>query len=207
MSCGPDALSNYFQRDSPLPLEMSQASSEPKSFIGTRLIRTNTNCVIARFIVGVLGSCAPSTSMIKARSIPTCVTCVTYPTTSSFTGRRFNEWPKGPLSKRAITTDFKGEYYAEYNSLNSIKQKIRSLDDRKPVWWAVRGDDLATAVHYPATTSSAEWANEILALDHLIIEGFRERALRSLAASLGCVLQPDWKSLRLLQECLAAVRP
>jgi len=35
----------------------------------------------------------------------------------------FNEWPKGPLSKRAITTDFKGEIYTDYDSLHSLKHK------------------------------------------------------------------------------------
>jgi hypothetical protein len=114
----------------------------------------------------------------------------------------FNEWPKGGLSTRAITTDFMGEFYTEYDSLNYLKQKINSLDKSPPDWWIPRGEAVVKAVHYPATSSSAEWANEILALDQLLNEGFREKALRKLADSLGREPTAEWKSLRLLEECL-----
>jgi hypothetical protein len=204
VSCSPEALSNYFQKDSPLPLEMSPAffraevlhryKADPDKYeLRDRSIYCRGTWDLRTFDINDQGQV--HTYLVYLRDLPY---------KEQLYWQAFNEWPKGPLSKRAITTDFRGEYYAEYDSLNSIKQKIRGLDDHKPDWWAVRGDDLAKAVHYPATTSSSEWANEILALDHLIIEGFRERALRSLAGSLGCVPQSDWKSLRLLQECLAA---
>jgi hypothetical protein len=114
----------------------------------------------------------------------------------------FNEWPKAWLSKRAVTTDFKGEVYDEYDALNSLKHKIRSLDRSALEWWSPRGDKLLNAVHYPATAASTEWANEILALDQLIVEGFRSSNLKALARELGRTPLPEWQSLKLLQECL-----
>jgi hypothetical protein len=204
VSCSQDALSNYFQKDSPLPLEMSPAffnaevlhryKADPDKYeLQDRSIYCRGTWELRTFDINDEGQV--HTYLRYLRDLPY---------KEQLYWQAFNEWPKGPLSKRAIATDFKGEFFTEYDSLNSLKQKVRSLDDRKPDWWIVRGDDLARAVHYPATASSTEWANEILALDHLLIEGFRERPLRALATSLGCVPQPDWKSLRLLQECLSA---
>jgi hypothetical protein len=104
--------------------------------------------------------------------------------------KAFNEWPKAWLSKRAITTDFKGEVYAEYDALNALKHKIRRLDDSPPAWWSPRGDKLLNTVHYPATAASTEWANEILALDQLLVEGFRSKNLKALAKELGRMPPP-----------------
>lgn len=36
----------------------------------------------------------------------------------------------------------------------------------------------------------------------LLVEGFREKSLKSFAASLGRSLEPEWKSLKLIEECL-----
>ena len=47
----------------------------------------------------------------------------------------FNEWPKGAISERAITTDFKGEFFYGYDPLNSLKRKIMYLDETAPSWW------------------------------------------------------------------------
>jgi hypothetical protein len=55
----------------------------------------------------------------------------------------------------------------------------------------------------PATTSPSELANEILALDQFIVEGFRVKELRELARKLGRTIDKDWKSLKLIEECLA----
>jgi hypothetical protein len=204
VACGPDALSNYFQKDSSLPLEMSPAffnaevlhryKADPDKYeLHDRSIYCRGTWELRTFDINDEGQV--HTYLRYLRDLPY---------KEQLYWQAFNEWPKGPLSKRAINTDFKGEFDTEYDSLNSLKQKIRNLDDRKSDWWAARGDGLAKVIHYPATASSAEWANEILALDQLLIEGFRERPLRLLATTLGCVPQPEWKSIRLLHECLTA---
>jgi hypothetical protein len=114
----------------------------------------------------------------------------------------FNEWPKGPLSARAIATDFKGDFFYGYDPLNTLKRTVLQLDEKKPSWWQPRSEELRKAVHNPATGSAAEWGDEILALDHLINEGFRLKELRALAKELGRPLEDGWKVFKLLEECL-----
>ena len=116
----------------------------------------------------------------------------------------FNEWPKGPISRRAYLTDFEGEWSTDYEPLTAVKQKIAKLDDAAQDWWKPRGEALAQAVHYPVTKSEDEWVESILALDQLVIEGFQEKPLRGLAAKLGRKPESGWRSLKLLEECLLA---
>jgi len=202
VSCGPEALSNYFQKDSRLPLEMSPVffnaevlhryKADPDKYeLRDRSIYCRGTWELRTFDINDEGQV--HTYLRYLRELP-------YKEQACW--QSFNEWPKGWLSERAITTDFKGEVYTEYDSLNYLKQKIRSLDDKPPDWWIKRGEALAKAVHYPATASAAEWANEILALDQLLIEGFREKALRTLVVTSGHEPEREWKALRLLEECL-----
>ncbi|MDZ4349575.1 MAG: hypothetical protein U1A22_08570 [Xanthomonadaceae bacterium] len=116
----------------------------------------------------------------------------------------FNEWPKGPISKRAFENDFEGKFSSEYDPLCMIKYKIRQLDERPPAWWKARGDSLLDAAHYPATDSVSEWGNEILALDQVLIEGFLSKSLRQLAEGAGRPVEKQWQSIRLLQDLLEA---
>jgi hypothetical protein len=114
----------------------------------------------------------------------------------------FNEWPKGPISRRAMQTDIVGDWYLEHEPLSALKHTIAQLDAAPPAWWKKRGEELADAVHYPATDSVKEWADEILALDQLLVEGFLAKPLRALA--MGRTVEGTWGSLRVLQEVLSA---
>ena len=73
----------------------------------------------------------------------------------------FNEWPKGAISKRAHQNDILGEFSTEYDPLNSIKRKVKLLDDASPSWWKPRDEKLSDAARYPATDSVLEWGNEV----------------------------------------------
>lgn len=114
----------------------------------------------------------------------------------------FNEWPKGPISDRAHKTDILGEWQSDYDPLMSVKSKVRKLDETRPPWWSVRGDAVVDAVLAPATDSPKEWADEILALDQLVVEGFIVTPLRAIARSLGRSPNDSWGSLRVLGEIL-----
>jgi hypothetical protein len=119
--------------------------------------------------------------------------------------RSFNEWPKGSISQRAFQIDILGEWSTIYDPLNHIKMKVRSLDENAPVWWKPRGEELMSAVRHPATESTLEWGNEILALDQLIVEGFLVAPLREMAERFGRKVEISWASLKVLQECLVGV--
>lgn len=60
------------------------------------------------------------------------------------------------------------------------------------------------AVRYPATDSTLEWANEIMAFDQLLVEGFQPRPLRKLLEARGKKADVNWASLRLISEILVA---
>jgi hypothetical protein len=116
--------------------------------------------------------------------------------------KAYNEQPKGPISKRAIRTDFEGSWDFEYDALNSIKEIVRELHSKQVPWWTLRSEKLIDQVHYPVTASADEWANEILLLDQLLVEGFETKWLRQKATSLGRTADAKFGSLKLVEECL-----
>lgn len=116
-----------------------------------------------------------------------------------------NELPKGGISKRACTTDFEGTWDQTYEPLSSLKAVLREWNRAQVPWWELRSEDLPDHVHYPVTDSHNEWANEILSLDQLVVEGFETKWLRSLAQRLGKTPDPAMQSLGLLEQCLVAL--
>jgi hypothetical protein len=87
--------------------------------------------------------------------------------------KAYNEPPKAPLSKRAIKTDFEGDWDIEYDSLPSLKQRLTDIQERGEPWWTLRSEDLPARVQYPATTSPDEWANELMNLEQLLSRDWR----------------------------------
>jgi hypothetical protein len=202
VSCDPAGPANYFQPESTLPLEISPVffssevlhkyKADPEKYeLGERDI----HCRGAWFL--------QTYDINEAGQVHTYLRYLAYlPYKEQLYWRSFNEWPKAPISKRAFTTDIMGNYYTEYDPLNSLKTKIKKLDEKRPLWWQPRRQELIDAVKYPATNSPAEWSDEILALDHLINEGLQLTGLRSLAASLSRPIEDDWRQFKLLEECL-----
>lgn len=118
--------------------------------------------------------------------------------------KSFNEEPKAGISKRAFETDFQGEWSSEYDPLGAIKDAIARLDTTRPSWWTPRGEALLDAVRYPATDAAKEWADEILALDQLLVEGFIERGLKRLTEAAGGEQAPYSGGLNALIAALKA---
>jgi len=116
--------------------------------------------------------------------------------------KSFNEPPKGPISRRAIQTDFKGEWDTEYDPLESLKRILHDLHEAHVPWWTLREEDLIEKVHYPVTTSADEWAKEIHALDKILVEGFVIGELRLLVTKIGRTIDPLWQSIKLMEEIL-----
>jgi hypothetical protein len=114
----------------------------------------------------------------------------------------YNEWPKAALSKRAIDTDFKGQFTSESDPLQSLRYAVSELDRNAPSWWRERGSQVRDRVHYPITTASKEWADELMALDQMVVEGFVPTELRKVAAAAGVKIDPSWQGLKLIQEVL-----
>ena len=117
----------------------------------------------------------------------------------------FNEWPKSGISKRAFTTDILGNWDDDYDPMLSLKLNIEKLDKAAPDWWNPRAKELHESAKYPVTDSIAEWGNEILALDQLVVEGFQKKGLAKLATKNGVTIDKEWGTLKLLEVVLPAM--
>jgi len=202
-ACAPQFLSNYFQH-SDLPWEISPAFFRPevlhrfkadpeKYTLEDRSISCRNAWYLKTYDINEEGQVHTYIGYLA-----------NLPYEEQLYWQSFNEWPKGPISRRAHQTDIIGDWYLEYEPLNALKQTISCLDAAPPSWWKARGAELKGAVRYPATDSGREWADELLALDQYLIEGFLLKPLRELAEGGGCTVDQKWGSLRVLQEALVA---
>lgn len=198
-SCAPQFLSNYFQK-SELPWEISPAffrsevlhrfKADPEKY---SLEDRSISCRSAWFL--------KSYDINEGGQVHAYIgDLAKLPYEEQLYWQSFNEWPKGPISRRAFQTDIIGEFFLEHEPLSSLKSIILKLDAAPPLWWKKRGEQLADAVHYPATDSVKEWSDEILALDQFLVEGFLIKPLRNIANEQGCNIEEKWGSLRVLQE-------
>ncbi|MBY3188794.1 hypothetical protein [Rhizobium laguerreae] len=202
-SADPEGLSNYFQPESDLPLEMSPVffraevlqryKSDPDKYdLDDRSIACRGTWSLRTYDINEEGQVHTYLRYLAE-----------LPYKEQIYWQAFNEWPKGWLSKRAITTDFKGEFHLEHEPLAELKRFVKDLDHAPPSWWQARGEMLRKAVRYPVTNSISEWGNEILALDHLVNEGFLLTPLRRLAVSIGVTVKDEWRSHKVLEETVA----
>ena len=110
----------------------------------------------------------------------------------------------GAISKRAHENDILGEFSSEYDPLHLLKYKIGKLNAAPPDWWQPRGEAHMDAARYPATDSTLEWANEIMAFDQLLVEGFQVKPLRKQLEARGRKAEASWASLRVIAEIFVA---
>ena len=201
ISCGPGHTANYFTK-SDLPFEVTPAffraevlgkyKADPKKYkLDERSTQCRASWHLQTYDINEAGQV--HTYLIYLRNLPY---------DEQLYWKSFNEPPKGPISKRAVTTDMHGNFYTEYNPLQSIKAIVRKLTEQELPWWRLRGPDLPDNVHYPATASSEEWADELMALDKLLVEGFEEKWLRNKAIEQGQPPQATDASLALVARCL-----
>lgn len=204
ISCAPSALANYFT-ESNLPFETTPAFFRPevlqkyksdrkKYQLGDRSVSCRGAWHLKTFDINAAGQV--HTYLVYLSHLPY---------NEQLHWKQYNEAPKASLSERAITTDFKGQFYEEYDPLPSLKHKLEELNRNKVGWWTLRDEDAPKKVHYPYTTSYDEWAEEILNLDQLVIEGLEEKWLRRKATELGRNPTPQLRALKLTQECLIAL--
>lgn len=204
ISCAPGDTANYFT-ESDLPYEMSLAFFRPEVLVKYksdsekyRLQDRSISCrgtwSLQTYDINEAGQV--HTYLVYLRNLPF---------EEQLHWKAYNEKPKGPISKRAFLTDFEGSWDEEYDPLNSLKDKFRGLRRQNAQWWKLRSENLIDKVQYPVTASADEWANEILQLDQLLVEGFDEKWLRQKAAAIGQIPDPKLRSLKLIEECLVAL--
>lgn len=204
ISCAPWALASYFEKDSDLPFQVTPAFFRPevlqKYKADPEKYRLEHRSISARGGWYLKSYDVNETGQVHAYLYD----LAKLPTSEQLYWQSFNEWPKAPISERAYQTDFEGSFSSIPDPLVDLKHEIAKLDEIKPDYWAARERDLADTVHYPISASTEEWANSLLALDQLVIEGFVVKALRQRLKSAGREFEQAWQSLKLLQEVLLA---
>ena len=203
VSCDPSELSSYFQADSDLPHELSAAffRAEVLSRYKTdtqKYTLTDHGEIYCRDSWRLRSYHVNDAGQVHAYLVD----LNKLPHQEQLYWLSFNEWPKGDLSPRAICNDFKGEVYGEYDPLHSLKLKVEAMDTNPPPWWKPRGEELRQVVHPPLTDSVDQWADAMLYLDKLLVEGFLKNPLKLQLTELGRDCDSNWGSLTLAQECL-----
>jgi len=201
ISCAPGQTANYFT-ESQLPFETSPAFFRPE--VLSKYKADSDKYRLEDRSISCRGGWHLQTYDInEAGQVHTYLVYLRYlPYEEQLYWKSHNERPKGSISRRAIETDFKGNWYLEYDPLSSLKELINDLDRTQVPWWTLRSEKLPDQLHYPVTSSPDEWANEILHLDQLVVEGFETKWLRRMAQQLGRTPDVSLGSLSLVEECL-----
>ena len=204
ISCAPGQTTSYFA-ESGLPFELSPAFFRPevlskykadseKYRLEDRRISCRGAWSLKTYDINDAGQV--HTYLVYLRNLPY---------EEQLYWKSCNERPKASISKRALKTDFEGSWDLEYDPLGSLKHAIRELNREQVQWWSLRSEELVDRLQYPVTSSPDEWANEILHLDQLTVEGFETKWLRNKAQFLGRTPNPAFASLKLVEECLIAL--
>jgi hypothetical protein len=201
ITCAPDCLANYFV-ESNLPFEISPAFFKPEVL---RKYKSDRD----KYTISDNTISCRGTWYLKSYGVNDAGQVFSYlgdlnklPYEEQLHWKQYNERPKVGLPKRTIETDFLGKWSDEYNPLISLKEKLRKLSNKEIGWWCLKGDRSLDHMNYPYTDSKDEWAEEILILDQVIIEGLEEKWLRKKAKELGRGKDDKFRSLKLLEECL-----
>lgn len=201
ISCDPAKLANYFI-ESNLPFEISPAFFRPEVLLKYKVDRDKYH--LTERSVSCRGTWSLETYDINdAGQVHTYLKYLgDLPESEQLHWKQYNEAPKAAISQRAFTTDFKGEFWDKYDPLPSLRERLRNLHKLATHWWRLRSDDLLDRPLYPVTAATDEWREEILTLDQLLVEDFQETWLRKKAKDLGRAPEPNFRSLKLIEECL-----
>ncbi|MFN3225395.1 MAG: hypothetical protein ACE360_03995 [Hyphomicrobiales bacterium] len=204
-SCAPGHIVSYFEEDSDLPWEVSPAffrpevlqkyKSDPEKYrIEDRSISCRNSWYLKTYDINEAGQV--HTYICYLADLPY---------EEQLYWKSFNEEPKANISRRAFQTDIMGQFSDDDDPLFDIKEAVRQLDEKAPLWWKRRGKELIDSVLYPATDSVSEWGNEIIGLDQMVVEGFRSRELRKVADANSGAYDNDWASLKMIEVCLVSL--
>ena len=201
ISCAPGATANYFTK-SDLPFEVTPAFFRPevlrkykddsdKYTVDARSISCRGAWSLKTYDINEAGQV--HTYLVYLRSLPF---------EEQQHWKAYNEAPKSPISKRAYTTDFLGQWASDEDPLEALKYKLREWSEKSVPWWVLRTTKALDVVHYPVTSAADEWSEELLHLDQLLVEGFEKPWLKQRALALGRTTENQWGTLKLIEECL-----
>lgn len=204
ISTDPAATTNYFEAGgNDLPYELSPAFFRPevlskyktdreKYTVRERDIDCRTSWTLRGYDVNDAGQVFAYICYLR-----------NLPFNEQLHWKSFNVPPKAGISERAYINDFKGEYVTFRHPRAETLSIIARWRDSEVEWWTLRDEDLLHRANPPISSSKDEWAEAIMDLSKLIVEGFVTKFLR---AALDKVSEPytrEEKSIALLEKLVA----
>lgn len=204
ISCSPDALASYFEQDSPLPLQISPVffsaqvldkyKADPEKYsLEHRSITCRNSWHLKTYDVNDEGQVHTYIKYLGD-----------LPYTEQVYWKSFNQAPRAPISKRAFTTDIKGEFDTESDPLRDLKHLVRNLNQLDLPWFKVRDTNLVEQLHYPLTDSPKIWGDALVNLAKVVVEGLEKKYFAGRAKQLGAEGDSLWGSIRWVKEFLIA---
>jgi hypothetical protein len=203
ISTDPAATTNYFQAEgNSLPFEVTPAFFRPDVLLKYKADRDKYN--IDSRQIGCRGAWTlRNYDVNEAGQVHTYICYLRdLPYEEQLYWASYNEHPKAPISKRALTTDFDGVPYPYPDSLQRVLSIVRHLTESAPTWWKLRDDALTDRLSIPRTTSRDEWAEAFMDLSKLIIEGFETEEIRRMLSDKGVEFDSRDQSIVLLEKLL-----
>ena len=114
----------------------------------------------------------------------------------------FNVEPQAGISERAIINDFQGQFVTFRHPREEIMSTLQRWKDRNVEWWKLRDADLMDRANIPLAASKDEWAEAIMDLSKLVVEGFETKPLRQQLKRLSVEYTESDRTLALLEKLL-----
>jgi hypothetical protein len=176
-SCDPGQLGNYFV-ESDLPFQTSPAFFRPEVLLKYKADPDKYQ--IEGRSIHCRGAWFLKSYDIKAGQVHAYLCDLSLlPYAEQLYWKSFNEAPKAGISTRAYKSDFLAQWDTSPDPLASLKRRLEALSGAGVTWWSLKNPQLPDRVHYPVTASQEEWANELMALDQLVVEGLSRSHFKS----------------------------
>lgn len=180
ISTDPTATTSYFEADgNDMPYELSPAFFRPevlskyktdreKYTIRERDIACRTSWTLRGYDVNDAGQVFAYICYLR-----------NLPYNEQLHWKSFNELPKAGISERAYINDFKGEFVTFRHPRAEMLSILARWRESEVGWWTLRDENLLDRANPPISSSKDEWAEAIMDLSKLIVEGFNTKFLRA----------------------------
>lgn len=208
ISTDPVATTNYFDaKENDLPFELSPAFFRPevlskyktdreKYTIGDRDLSCRAAWTLRSYDVNDAGQVFAYICYLRA-----------LPYAELLHWKSFNEPPKTGISERALINDFKGEFVTFQHQRSEILAILGNWQMRKVPWWTLRDEEMLHRANPPISSSKDEWADAMMDLSKLVVEGFETKFIRTQLDQKNAAYTDNDKTILLLEKLLTANNP
>lgn len=208
ISTDPADTTNYFDAVvNDLPFELSPAffraevlskykADREKYAVGERDVNCRSSWTLRRYDVNDAGQVFAYICYLR-----------NLPFSEQLHWKSFNEPPKADISERAYINDFKGEFVTFQHPRAETLSMLRRWRDSEVGWWTLRDEDLLQRANPPISSSKDEWAEAIMDLAKLIVEGFVTKYLRAALEKLSEPYTREEQSISLLEKIVSLKNP